>query len=140
MKRVIDLRLLFTIVAIVEAIYALVAFTPPSLVAPATGWALSPDGHWVTKILGVALGSQALVAWILRRAPHLGVAWALALYQLGSATVDWVMWLVLADQGIFSTSAARAGVMVAIPTHYALGLLLILGIRAARKEAAPCAS
>lgn len=137
MKRIIDLKFLFTVVAIVEAIYALTALCPPSLVTPLTGWVLNADGHWVTKILAAALASQAFVAWTLRRTPHLGVARALAFYQLASATADWVMWLVLVDQGVFSTSAARVGVMMAIPTHYALGLLLILGIRAARRETAP---
>jgi hypothetical protein len=39
------------------------------------------------------------------------------------------MWIALSDQGVFSTPAARVGVLIAIPTHYLLGLLLVLAIR-----------
>jgi hypothetical protein len=46
---------------------------------------------------------------------HLGVAWGLAFYQLASATADWVLWIVLADQGIFSTTTGRVLVIVSIP-------------------------
>jgi hypothetical protein len=41
------------------------------------------------------------------------------------------MWLTLADQQVFSTVAARVGVLASIPTHYSIGLLLMLAIRAA---------
>ena len=99
-----------------------------------TGWVLSPDGQWVAKLLSVALASQAWVAWTLRDQPHLGVAKALALYQIGSATADWVMWLTLADQQVFSTVAARVGVLASIPTHYTIGVLLVLAIRAASQS------
>jgi predicted membrane protein len=78
---------------------------------------------------GFALASQAWVAWTLRKQPHIGVAWALALYQLGSATADWVMWIVLADQKVFSTTLGQILVMVSIPTHYTLGFLLVRAIR-----------
>ena len=72
-----------------------------------TGWVLSADGQWLTKLLGLALAAQAWVAWTLRNQPHLGVAKGLAFYQLASATADWDMWIVLADQGIFSTTTGR---------------------------------
>jgi len=134
MNKLIDLRFLFTVVAVVEAAYALVGLFPTNLIAPATGWELNADGHWVTKLLCVALATQAAVAWTLRKAPHLGIAKTLAFYQLASATVDWVMWLALHDQHIFSTVQARVGILVAIPTHYLIGLLLILGIRASRRR------
>jgi hypothetical protein len=136
MNKVRDLGFLFAVVAVVEWIYAIIGvFTPPSLILPLTGWMLTADGQWLAKLLGMALASQAWVAWTLRKEPHLGVAKALAFYQIASATVDWVMWIVLLDQGIFSTTAARVGVLVAIPTHYLLGLLLVLAIRnAAKKE------
>jgi hypothetical protein len=128
--RLTNLSFAFTLVAIVETFYALLAvFTPPDLVTPLTGWVLSADGQWITKLLGVALASQAWVAWTLRRTPHLGVAWALAFYQFASATVDWVMWLLLADEGIFSTPTARIGILIAVPSHYLLGLLLVIAIR-----------
>jgi hypothetical protein len=50
------------------------------MVLSVTGWILSADGHWVAKLLGVALASQAWVAWTLRTQPHPGVAAALAFY------------------------------------------------------------
>jgi hypothetical protein len=132
MQKFTSLPVLFRVVAIVEAIYALIGLlTPPGLVLTITGWVLSPDGHWVAKLLSVALASQAWVAWTLRDQPQLGVARALALYQIGSATADWMMWLTLADQGVFSTTATKIGVLASIPTHYTIGLLLVLGIRAA---------
>jgi hypothetical protein len=89
---------------------------------------------WLVKLLGLELASQAWVAWTLRNQPHLGVAKALALYQLGSATADWVMWIVLADQNVFSTTLGQILVAISIPTHYALGLLLV---RAIRRASAP---
>jgi hypothetical protein len=130
MKRLTDLRFLFTVVAVVEILYAVIAVTPPSMVAAVTGWNINPDGQWITKLLCVALASQAAVAWTLRKKPHLGVARALAFYQLASATVDWVAWLTIQD--VLTTTQGRIGVSVAIPTHCLIGVLLVLGIRASR--------
>lgn len=138
MERLSDLGVLFRVVAGLELAYALVAvLTPPSQVTAVTGWVLSADGQWLTKLLGLALASQAWVAWTLRHQPHLGVAKGLAFYQLASATADWVMWIVLADQGIFSTTTGRALVIVSIPTHYLLGLLLVRAIRSTPTAPAP---
>ena len=89
------------------------------------------------QLLGLALAVQAWVAWTLRNQPHLGVAKGLAFYQLASATADWVMWIVLPDQGIFSTTTGRVLVIVSIPTHYLLGLLLVRAIRRAPTTPAP---
>jgi hypothetical protein len=134
-KRLSDLRFLFSLVAVVEAVYAFTAIvTPPGQIEAVTGWVLSADGKWLVKLLGLALASQAWVAWTLRNQPHIGVAKALALYQLGSATADWVMWIVLADQKVFSTTLGQTLVMISIPTHYALGFLLV---RAIRRASAP---
>jgi hypothetical protein len=131
MGRHISLGFMFRVVAVVEAIYALLGLlTPPELVRPVTGWILSADGQWVTKLLAIALASQAWVAWALRNEPHRAVAVALAIYQLGSATADWVMWIALADHGVFSTTAAKVGVVASVPTHYLLGALLLLALRA----------
>ena len=128
MHRLSDLRFLFRLVAGLELIYALVAvLTPPARVEDVTGWVLTADGQWLTKLLGLALFSQAWVAWVLRNEPHVGVAKGLAFYQLASATADWVMWLWLADDGIFSNGGAI--VVAAIITHYAIGLLLVRAIR-----------
>jgi hypothetical protein len=129
MKKLIELPFLFRVVAALELIYAALAIlTPPDSVFALTGWVLTADGVWIVKLLGFALLSQACVAWVLRDAPHLGVAWALALYQIGSATADWIMWLVLADRGVFSTITGRIGVIASIPTHYAVGILLVVAI------------
>jgi hypothetical protein len=132
MKKIVDLRFLFTAVAVLEVFYAIAGAMPPSLVEPATGWVLSPDGHWITKLLSVALAAQALVAWTLRATPHLGVAKALAFYQVASATVDWIVWLTV--DGAFASLQAKVGVVLAIPTHYALGVLLLIGVRSARQR------
>jgi hypothetical protein len=137
-KRLSDLGVLFRVVAGLELAYALVAvLTPPSQVTAVTGWVLSADGQWLTKLLGLALASQAWVAWTLRNQPHLGVAKGLAFYQLASATADWVLWIVLADQGIFSTTTGRLLVAISIPTHYLLGLLLVRAIRRAQPPQRP---
>jgi hypothetical protein len=137
--RLSDLRFLFRVVVGLEALYALVAvLTPPSQVENVTGWVLTADGQWLTKLLGLALASQAWVAWTLRNEPHLGVAKGLAFYQLASATADWVMWIWLADEGIFSGGALI--VVLAIVTHYALGLLLVRAIRAANPTRASAAA
>jgi hypothetical protein len=130
MQRLSDMRFLFRVVVTLELVYALVAvLTPPAQVENVTGWVLTADGQWLTKLLGLALASQAWVAWTLRDEPHLGVAKGLAFYQLASATADWVMWIWLTDDGIFSNGAAI--VVVAIVTHYLLGLLLVRAIRGA---------
>ena len=105
MERLSDLRFLFRVVVALELAYALVAvLTPPAQVENVTGWVLTADGQWLTKLLGLALASQAWVAWTLRDEPHLGVAKGLAFYQLASATADWVMWIWLADDGVFSNA------------------------------------
>jgi hypothetical protein len=129
MERLSDLRFLFRVVVALELVYALVAvLTPPGQVETVTGWVLTADGQWLTKLLGLALASQAWVAWVLRDEPHLGVAKGLAFYQLASATVDWIMWIWLADDGVFSNG--QVIVVLAIITHYALGLLLVRAILA----------
>jgi hypothetical protein len=130
MKRLSDLGFLFVVVAGLEAAYALSALlTPPGQIEAVTGWVLSSDGKWVVKLLGFALASQAWIAWMLRDEPHIGIAKAFALYQIGSATADWVMWILLADEGIFSTTLGQVLVIGSIATHYALGLLLVRAIR-----------
>ena len=132
MKRLSELGFLFMLVAVLELGYGLVGLLPPDQVGSLTGWRLSADGQWITKLLALALLSQAWVAWTLRRQPHLGVAVALAFYQLASATADWVMWIVLAEDGVFASATARGLVVAAIASHYGLGLLMCRAIRAAR--------
>jgi hypothetical protein len=132
MRRLSELSLLFRIVAVVELVYALVGLlTPPDAMTSVTGWVLTADGQWLARLFALALASQAWVAWVLRDEPHLGIAKALAFYQLASATADWVMWLVLADQNVFSTTTGRVLVLISTPTHYALGFLLVRAIRRA---------
>lgn len=134
-KSPLDLKVILTVVTIVEAFYAIAGLMPPRLVFPMTGWVLGPDGHWITKLLAVALATQAMTAWAMRQRPHLGVVKGLAFYQFASATVDWVMWIALANDGIFSNVQARGGVLAAIPSHYALGVWLLLGVRRASTAA-----
>jgi len=134
MMRILDLKFLFSLVAIVELFYGLAGLLiPPSLILPILGWQLSPDGQWVTKLLGLSLLIQAALAWSLRERPPLAVAWILGAYQIGASGVDLWMWWLLADQGIFATTAARLSVLTAIPTHFLLGLLLCLAARRAAK-------
>jgi hypothetical protein len=128
MKKLTDLKVLFTAVAILEFFYFICGMLPPSLIPSVTGWDLSPDGHWIAKLIGLALGFMGYVAWIFRKTPHLGVAKGLAAYQMASATMDWVMWLALKEEGIFGNALAQSTVVVAIVSHYVLGMLLIIGI------------
>jgi hypothetical protein len=133
MKALLDLRVLFVATAVLEAFYTAAALlTPPDLVSPLFGWNMSPDGHWALKLLGVALGAQALTAWVLRRQPTASIALCLAAYQIGATVVDIVMWQLLAERGIFDATVARSMILAAIPTHLFLGVLLI--VAAARTE------
>lgn len=125
--RRIDLRTAFVVVAVVEALYGLAGLLiPPSMVATVLGWDLNPDGQWVTKLLGLALLTQAAVAWALRDRPVIAVAWIFAGYQAAAATTDWVMWLLLADDGVFASRLAQVSVITAIPLHYAVAVLLVV--------------
>jgi len=130
MRQLTDLGLLFRVVAVVEAVYGLLCIlNPPSMMLTITGCVLNADGQWLAKLVGATLASQAWVAWVLRNEPHLGVAKALAFYQLAAATVDWVMWIVLADRGIFSTTLSQVSGVVSILFHYTVGIFLVLAIR-----------
>jgi hypothetical protein len=135
MHRLTDLPFLFRIVALVELTYGVLGLVPPRLVTPLTGWVLNADGHWITKLLAVSLFVQGWIAWTLRDSPHIGVAQALAAYQFASATTDWVMWLSMANEGIFATTQARVGVVCAIATHYLLGVLIAIAIRSTKHKA-----
>ncbi len=134
MKKLTDLKFLFTVVAVLEFFYFVTGMLPPSLVRPATGWELNADGQWITKLIGLALGIQAYTAWIFRKNPHIGIAKGLAFYQIASATIDWVMWLVMKDDGIFSNSLAKSTVIAAIVSHYSIGILIIYAIRKSNKD------
>ena len=127
-KKIIDLRFLFWVVAVLEFFYFLASMMPPRFVEPATGWVLSSDGHWITKLMGVALLTQASIAWMFRNDPEIRVAKALAFYQVASATVDWTIWIIMAEDGIFNNSLAQSTVLAAIISHYMVGILLIIGI------------
>ncbi|WP_375585255.1 hypothetical protein [Cyclobacterium xiamenense] len=134
MKKLLDLKFLFTAVAVLEFFYFAAAMLPPSLIPLATGWNLGPDGHWIAKLIGLSLGTMGYFAWIFRKKPHLGVARGLAFYQLASATMDWLMWWLLEAEGIFQTRLAKTTVVVAIASHYFLGVLLIFAIKKAEKN------
>lgn len=134
MKKLTDLKFLFAAVAVLEFFYFAAAMLPPSIIPLATGWNLTADGNWVVKILGLSLGVMGYFAWIFRKNPHLGIAKGLAAYQIASATMDWVMWLVMKDEGIFDNSFAQTTVVAAIVSHYMLGILLIIGINKAKEN------
>ena len=130
MRQLIDLRFLFRAIALVEGVYGLLCMlTPPSKILLVTGSVFVADGQWLVKLIGATLVSQAWVAWVLRNEPHLGVARALAFYQFAAATINWVMWIVLADQGIFSTALSQVSGVMSILFHYTLGILLVFAIR-----------
>ena len=128
MKKITDLKLLFTIVAILEFFYFATAMMPPAWVRPVTGWVLNADGQWITKLLGMALGFMGYIAWIFRKNPHISVAKGLAAYQMASATIDWSMWLTMKNEGIFNNPLAQTTVIAAIVSHYIIGVLLLIGI------------
>lgn len=134
MPKFFSLKFLLTLTAIVELFYVLTTALPPSILELVTGWSLSPDGHWIVKILCAALLVQAYTAWTFRNDPPVGIVKILAFYQLASATIDWVLWLALRDQGIFSTTLAQTGIVLAVISHYALGFCLLAAIRAMKKE------
>lgn len=128
MKNLTNLKFLFTAVAILEFFYFAAAMLPPSVIPVVTGWNLNADGHWIAKLIGLSLGTMGYIAWIFRNNPNIAVAKALAAYQMASATMDWVMWLVMKDEGIFNSAYAQTTVIVAIVSHYFFGFLLIVGI------------
>lgn len=130
-----SLPILFRAVAVIKAVYALLALlTPPDLVLAVTGWNLSADGHWIVKLLGATLGFQAVIAWMFRNDPHRGVAYALAGYQTLAATIDWVMWLVLADRGVFANALGKSTVIASIGLHYGFALLIFIALRKAKSS------
>ena len=128
MKKITDLKFLFTSVAVLEFFYFAAAMLPPSIIPIATGWNLSPDGHWIAKLIGLSLGTMGYMAWIFRKNPHIGVAKGLAFYQIASATMDWTMWITMKEEGIFNNSLAESTVIAAIVSHYFFGILLIISI------------
>ena len=134
MKKFTDLKLLFTVAAIMEFFYFVTCMLPPSIIPSLVGWNLIVDGFWLTKILGLSLGTMGYIAWIFRKNPNIGVAKALAFYQIASATADWVMWITFKDEGIFSDPVAQMTVIAAIVSHYLLGILIILGVKNARTQ------
>jgi hypothetical protein len=132
-RRSTPLGTILLVVALLETGYAALGLlTPPSAVGGITGWNLSPDGQWILKLLGMALAAQAWTAFSLRDAPNRGVVMALAAYQLGSATVDWATWIGI--DGVFSTGLARLWVVMAIPSHYLVGVLLLVTLWRTRRE------
>lgn len=97
MHRLTELKFLFFAVALLEFFYFASAMMPPSIIPVVTGWDLGPDGLWIAKSTGLALGTMGYIAWIFRHEPHIGVAKGLTFYQMASATADWIVWLVLND-------------------------------------------
>jgi hypothetical protein len=115
---------LFVFVAVVEAAYGLAGLLiPPSAVAGLLGWNLSPDGHWILKLLGAALLTQAATAWLLRHRPTPTIAAVFAAYQFAAVAVDALVLLFL--DGALAHPLARASALVSIPVHGIIGVLLV---------------
>jgi hypothetical protein len=120
------LRRLFVVVAVVEAGYGIAGLLlPPSWVNGLLGWQLSPDGHWIAKLLGAALLAQALTAWVLRRRPTREMAFVFAAYQLAAVAIDAGVLLLL--EGALVEPLARGGTWLAAGTHGLTGILLLIG-------------
>lgn len=134
MKKLTDLKILFTVAAVMEFFYFIICMLPPSIIPSLVGWNLNVDGFWLTKILGLSLGTMGYIAWIFRKDPHIGIAKGLAFYQIASATADWVMWLTFKEEGIFGSSIAQFSVVGAIFSHYLLGILLVIAINKVGKN------
>lgn len=122
-----SLKTAFIVVAVIEAFYGAAGLLiPPSLIEPVLGWQLSPDGQWVTKLLGLSLATQSVLALQLRHHATRALAFTLAAYQIGATVIDVVLWTTLADQGIFSNPLASWSIVLAIPTHLAIGAFLLI--------------
>lgn len=134
MKKLTDLKFLFAAIAILEFFYFAAAMLPPSIIPLVTGWNLNADGHWIAKILGLSLGVMGYIAWIFRKNPHIIIAKGLAFYQIASATMDWVMWLVMKDEGIFNSAFAQNTVIAAVVSHYFFGILLLIAINKSKSN------
>ena len=134
MKKLTDLKFLFAAIAILEFFYFAAAMLPPSIIPLVTGWNLNADGHWIAKILGLSLGVMGYIAWIFRKNPHIKIAKGLAFYQIASATMDWVMWLVMKDEGIFNSAFAQNTVIAAVVSHYFFGILLLIAINKSKSN------
>jgi hypothetical protein len=138
MKKLLELKMLFSLVAGLEFAYFLTCMLPPVLIESWVGWNLSADGHWIVKLLGLSLLFQAYVAWIFREKPNLQVAKALAFYQIASASADWMMWLLMKDQGIFADPLVQVTIVLAIISHYLLGALLVFAIKPCQTRCCQC--
>lgn len=134
MKKLTDLKFLFAAIAILEFFYFAAAMLPPSIIPLVTGWNLNADGHWIAKILGLSLGVMGYIAWIFRKNPHVKIAQGLAFYQIASATMDWVMWLVMKDEGIFNSAFAQNTVVAAVVSHYFFGILLLIALNKSKSN------
>lgn len=135
MEKILDLKNLFVVTGFTAFFFFLQAIVPPEYTILTTGWDLSADGQFVLKCAGFAMLIQAYYAWIFREERHIGIAKGLVVMQLAIGNLNWIMYLLLKDEGIFS-SGLQVKVFIVFTTfmHIALGSLLIAGIIKANND------
>jgi len=135
MDRILDLKNLFIVTGFTAFFFFLQSIVPPEYTILTTGWDLSADGQFVLKCAGFSMLTQAYFAWMFRNERHIVIAKGLALTQFAIGNLNWIMFLLLRDEGIFSTGTqVKVFIMFTTVMHNVLGILLVLGIRKANKN------
>jgi hypothetical protein len=134
-NKLLDLKYLFVATGFTAFFFFIQAVVPPQFTILTTGWDLSADGQFVLKCAGFSMLTQAYLAWVFREDRDIRIAWGLAITQFAIGNLNWIMFLLLKDEGIFSTGA-QVKVFITFTTfmHNILGLLLIAGIMKAKRE------
>lgn len=135
MERILDLKNLFIVTGATAFFFFIQAVVPPQFTILTTGWDLSADGQFVLKCAGFGMLTQAYLAWAFREDRDVRIARGLALTQFAIGNLNWIMYLLLKDEGIFSTGLqVKVFIIFTTIMHNVLGLLLIAGIRKAKRE------
>jgi len=129
MNKILDLKYLTLATGFTALFFFLQAIVPPQFTILTTGWDLSADGQFVLKCAGFGMLTQAYLAWAFREDRDVRIAKGLALTQFAIGNLNWIMFLLLKDEGIFSTGA-QVQIFIIFTTimHNTLGILLIAGI------------
>lgn len=135
MDKILDLKNLFIATGFTAFFFFIQAIVPPQYTILTTGWNLSADGQFVLKCAGFSMLVQAYYAWVFREERNIRIAIGLALMQLAIGNLNWIMYLLLKDDGIFSTGL-QVKVFIIFTTfmHNVLGFLLVAGIVKANKN------
>lgn len=135
MDRILDLKFLFIATGLSALAFFMMAVVPPDYTILTTGWDLSADGQFVLKCAGFSMLTQAYYAWTFREERNTSIAKGLALTQLAIGNLNWIMYLLLKDEGIFSTGLqVQAMIIFTTFMHNALGVLLIAGVVRANRH------